>query len=390
MTEAMDYLGSLADVSDDVEHDERRMLLDTAERFLRESDSVRRFRGDRGKPPSVQSQDAWLRLCSLGVVGACMPEPVGGAGLAPLSGVMLAELFGRHLAPEPFVAGAFLPSMLLSVADSPVADRLLSDTAMGRARPAIAVQETLNEGDLVRPETQVSQISQRLSLSGRKRFVHGGVCASHFVVTAHRDGQPCVAVVARKAGGVSLFERRLADGTMTAEIALSDVRIDPEDIIVRGDRFMDVVSRSMSWLHVAVSAELFGLSTALFGMTIDYLRTRTQFDRTIGSFQALQHRAADIYSTKEIARFTISAAVADLPDADNQAAMAIASRCKARAADAAMRIARESVQLHGAIGFSDEADVGLYVNRIMVLSAWLGGADHHRRRYAQLNPYRMN
>jgi alkylation response protein AidB-like acyl-CoA dehydrogenase len=196
-------------------------------------------------------------------------------------------------------------------------------------------------------------------------------------------------VAPRDAAGLAMEPRAMADGTQAADLRFDDCVLPASAVIVRGNRAPEILNTTLAWAHVSISAELFGLATALFGMTIDYLHARTQFDAPLASFQALQHRAADLYCGKEIARFNIAQAASALETA-NGAALATASRCKARAADAAMQIAREAVQLHGAIGFSDEADVGLYLKRIMVLAAWLGGADHHRRQYARLNPYRLD
>jgi alkylation response protein AidB-like acyl-CoA dehydrogenase len=120
-------------------------------------------------------------------------------------------------------------------------------------------------------------------------------------------------------------------------------------------------------------------------MSLDYLRTRVQFGKPIGSFQALQHRAVDLHIQKELASAVLEETLAALdrgPDAAHRAALA--SRAKARCADAALKITRETIQLHGAIGFTDEYDAGLYLKRALTLAAWLGGATWHRRRYARL------
>ncbi len=120
-------------------------------------------------------------------------------------------------------------------------------------------------------------------------------------------------------------------------------------------------------------------------MTLDYLRTRVQFGKPIGSFQALQHRAVDLHMQKELAAAVLEEALAQLDsDPEPAARAAAASRLKARCADAAVKITRETMQMHGAIGFTDEYDAGLYLKRALTLAAWLGSATAHRRRYAQL------
>ena len=137
---------------------------------------------------------------------------------------------------------------------------------------------------------------------------------------------------------------------------------------------------------LAASAELLGLMECALEMTLDYLRTRVQFGKPIGSYQALQHRAVDLYIQKELTRATLGAAVAAVEDPACAAERrtAAASSAKARASQAALAICKEALQMHGAIGYTDEYDLGLYLNRALVLSAWLGNASAHRSRYAAL------
>ena len=133
------------------------------------------------------------------------------------------------------------------------------------------------------------------------------------------------------------------------------------------------------------AAELCGVMSRALEMTLDYLKTRVQFGKPIGSFQALQHRAVDLHIQKELSSAVLDEALAELdrgPDAPARAA--IASRVKARCSDAALRITRETIQLHGGIGFTDEHDIGLYLKRALTVAAWLGNASAHRRRYADL------
>lgn len=390
MTASSGYLGSLASVFARGETDDLAMLLDMADRALVDSQSLSRFRSSRGDRagPGVRA-GIWRSLCSLGLVGACAPARVGGSECPISTGILLAECFGRRLAPEPYLAGALLPSLFLAAVQSQEADRLLAEAGSGKALPVVAVQEKPGIDDVGRPETVLTSAPDGLRLKGRKGFVHGAAWATHFIVSATRDGVVCLVLVGRGSSGLNLELRGMADGTVAAELTLTDVVVRPSQVIAQGAPCEAAIAGSLNWGLVAISAELFGLATALFGMTLDYLRTRTQFRRPIGEFQALQHRCADLYCSKEIARFTIAQSMAGLAVGDPAAAAALASRCKARAALAATEMGRAAVQLHGAIGFSDEADVGLYLKRILVLSAWFGNADHHRRRVARLDPYRV-
>ena len=133
-------------------------------------------------------------------------------------------------------------------------------------------------------------------------------------------------------------------------------------------------------------AETLGVIEATLNMTLEYMRNRVQFGKAIGTFQALQHRAADLYIQQELVRAVLGDAVQTLDsNANVEDCSKIASRCKSRSSEAGLRITREAIQLHGAIGFTDEYDLGLYVKRALVLSAWLGNSTAHRRRFALLN-----
>lgn len=391
MSRDRSYLGALADVTPSGADEDVTTLLSTADRILSRSGSVDRFRQSRGRPSGDREGETWQLLSSLGITTACAPSQAGGSAWPLAAGILLAETFGRHLAPEPYLAGALLPTLALGAARSDVGDRLLAESAAGRALPVLALQEGPGIDELSHPACELAEARDGPTLRGRKRFVHGAAWATHFLVSARSpEAGTCLILADRTAPGLALDQRLAADGTVTADLVLGDVAVDRAHVLLAGHLASTAIDRTVNQALVAISAELFGLCTALFGMTMQYLGTRQQFDRPIGEFQALQHRSADLYCEKEIARFAIARAIATLPDCEGDAAAAMASSCKARAADSATRIARASVQLHGAIGFSDEADIGLYLKRILVLSAWFGNADHHRRRVARLSPFRID
>lgn len=163
------------------------------------------------------------------------------------------------------------------------------------------------------------------------------------------------------------------------------VMLDPSQCLAQGAPALQAMTRAYDEALVMTSVELLALQRAMLSMTLEYLRTRVQFGKPIGSFQSLQHRAVDLLIQQELTATVVGQAI-DLLDGDaaDTGRSAMASRVKARASDAGLLIARESVQLHGAIGFTDEYDLGLYLQRALVLSAWLGNAQTQRRRYAAI------
>jgi 3-oxochol-4-en-24-oyl-CoA dehydrogenase len=374
-------LGSIAEISP-AKTPEGAMVLETVDRLFRQSKSSERFRAGRGDMESARRNSIWTTFSSLGLTGLCAPSRLGGSDMDLGVGVLLAELAGRNLAPEPFIACSFFPTAFLSLVDDPVAARLLTDAIDGTAIPVMAVDDRDSGSSTV----SVSSGAGKVIVRGVRRFVHGAAWATHFIIAAEMDEQQCAVIVPATSQSLDVETVELADGSFRGDLRFDGVELDSSQIVATGTDCQEWLRRAIDWTTVAISAELFGIETALFGITLDYLKTRTQFGRLIGTFQALQHRAVGLYCGKEIARYLIAETMQNLDSASTPLSRSLlASRCKARAADSAFQIGRESVQMHGAMGFSDECDVGLYLKRIMVLSAWLGGQDHHRRRFARLS-----
>jgi alkylation response protein AidB-like acyl-CoA dehydrogenase len=180
--------------------------------------------------------------------------------------------------------------------------------------------------------------------------------------------------------------QRLADGRPVADLHFARACVPAERRLASGEIATQALAAALDDGQFAIAAELLGLSQRVLDTTLDYLRTRSQFGRAIGAFQALQHRAVDLYIHQRIGDAAFDQALRQADTGDGLLRAACASRAKARACETARRITREAIQMHGAIGFTDDCDVGLYVKRALVLSSWLGNARLHRSRYAALVP----
>jgi alkylation response protein AidB-like acyl-CoA dehydrogenase len=193
--------------------------------------------------------------------------------------------------------------------------------------------------------------------------------------------------IAADTNGATLELEPLADGRFMGRLRLSDVVVSKDCVIASAMTAGAALQAALDTTLVIAGAELCGVMGRALDMSVDYMKTRVQFGKPIGSFQALAHRAVDLHIQRELSSAVLDDAVA-LFDSDVGAAQrsAMASRVKARCSDAGLRITREAIQIHGAIGFTDEYDAGLYLKRAMTLAAWLGNAALHRRRYAALAP----
>jgi alkylation response protein AidB-like acyl-CoA dehydrogenase len=191
--------------------------------------------------------------------------------------------------------------------------------------------------------------------------------------------------VTAKARGLTVTQRRLADGMLLAKLTLDGVRLDASAMLASTAVADGIFQQAYAEALILASVELLGVMERALAITFDYLSTRVQFGKPIGSFQALQHRSVDLFIQKELAAAAIDEGLVAVEHGmTGRALSGLASRIKARASDAALSIGRDAIQLHGAVGFTDEHDIGLYLKRAMVLSSWLGNGAAHRRRYAAL------
>lgn len=371
--------------------DQRRMLADSVEDYCRRSDPLRRARALRDTDPGFD-RAAWQAMADLGWTGLVVPEACGGLGLSVAEHAILARGTAAVLMPEPLTAAMIATRAIAGCGQGALKVSLLSSIASGEIIPALAWQE--DAGDLDPMNVSLTASPQPASdgaagvlLQGAKRFVVGAAGADGYVVSVRECAQAALYWVPAAKAGIRCVANRLADGRPVADLYFDGVELPADNRLALGDGAVRAVAAAVDDGNLALAAELLGLSGRLLDVTLDYLRTRTQFGRPIGAFQALQHRAVDLYIHQRIGDATLDHALRTATALDDgPLRSAAASRAKARACETARRVTREAVQMHGAIGFTDDCDVGLYVKRALVLSAWLGNARLHRNRYAALVP----
>lgn len=368
---------SLKDASSVAREGEVAAAIEAVDRYLVSASGPQHFRRMHQASNGEADAAAYRGLASLGLTTAFVPESLGGSGFAPGVAALVGERLGWSLAREPFIENVVLPSTLLQALGAPPSG------------DAEVVCVAWQEGAFAPPDaatirTKATVEGAGIRLAGTKRFVMGARASTRMLVLASMGDAP--AIVSIPASKATRTDKRLADGSAWSDVAF-DVRLEPSAVLARGDEALRALSHALDLANLAIAGVLHGLQSRILAMTLEYLGTREQFGRRLGSFQALQHRAVDLYNHAQIARFLLGEAVDAI---GHQVAAptlaAYASRAKARTADSALRIAKDGMQMHGAIGFSDEYDLGLYVKRVLVLSAWLGGAVWHRRRYAALEP----
>lgn len=368
-------------MTDSEREDTLRMLGDAAAAFAKPD--PQRTRAVRDAQSGFDAE-VWREMGRMGWLGAGLPEDRGGLGMGLDAAVAIARRLGYAGYREPFVGVAV--TAVECLAACPDADpALLASIVEGRQLATLAWEP---EAGALAPDAtalRCEDADQAMTLSGECRFVvapHADV----FIVTARSGDELLLVRVPRSQPGVRIEEERAADGTALGRLHFADVSVRQRDVLARGAAALAAVERGIDAGVLATSAELLGVVECALKLTLEYLKTRRQFGQPIGAFQALQHRAVDMWIQKELtaAALRSAAGVFADPAADDQARRVAASSVKARASQVALFVCGQAVQLHGAIGFTDECELGLYVNRAIVLSARYGNSGQHRRRYAEL------
>ncbi len=362
-----------------------RMLRDSAADYVNRSEMARDVRAWRQKPEGYDSA-RWDEMVQLGWVGLRAPEACGGMGLGLEECVALLAETGRGIGPEPLSAVGVLAMRTLANGAGPHNDDLMAGLVEGGRVIAVAWQEAAGALQASACETRATPTANGWRLTGVKDFVHGGSQANMLIVSARVPEGVGLFAVQPGDKGVKLETRFFTDGTTCHRLHLQDVEVATGFCVAPAPAGEAALDAALDETRIAASAEMFGLSVRALDMTLDYLRQRKQFGKAIGSFQALQHRAVDLYVTTQMMRAAIDRAAQAFEAADAHEKALIASACKARCSDGALAIAKEAIQMHGAIGYTDEHDIGLFVRRAIKLAAWLGNGAQHRKRYAALSP----
>ncbi|MET3380289.1 MULTISPECIES: acyl-CoA dehydrogenase [Variovorax] len=341
--------------------------------------------------PGADEAEGWGGIAALGWPGMLAPESAGGLALGLDGAAEILRAAGEHVAPEPLLAVAGLSALLLARLGTPGADALLAELVAGRSLPALAWQESAGDlsavplacGCEVRPGHTGGVL-----LQGEKLMVLPGAAASGWLVSARGEDDAVLLWVRRGTEGVTETLVPLVDGSQASNLRFEQVALPPGAVLAEGPAAQDALRHALAAGQILQSAELLGAGQAMLAQTLAYLRTRSQFGKPIGSFQALQHRCVDMFIHLEVAQATLNEVLAlaaqGLP-ADRIEAEA--SRVNARCTAAALQASRASVQLHGAIGYTQECDLSLFYKRVLCLSAWLGNVSAHQRRHASLSGY---
>jgi alkylation response protein AidB-like acyl-CoA dehydrogenase len=369
-------------------NDEQSMLRDTAREFIAEHAPVAHLRKLRDANDTTGfSRDLWKQFAEMGLNGVLIPEDLGGLGLGHVEAGVVLEEIGRNLSPSPFLATAVAAVEALKGAVQ--AERWFPGIIAGETVAALAIDEVAKHREQIGLKAERSGNGFRLT--GAKQFVTHGHVADLLIVAARTAGSVNDAegitlfAVPRDAANLTASPERLADASLAARLTFDGVEVDADAVIGEVDAGRDPLRRLLRAGRTGASAELLGVGGGAMDMTIGYLKERKQFGVPIGSFQALQHRAAHLYAEMEIARAAVLKAQ-QLLDSGSDADDAV-SVAKAMAGLATTLSVQEGIQMHGGIGMTDEYDIGFYMKRARVLVEMFGDVGFHVDRLARAAGY---
>jgi len=366
-------------------NDEQAMLRDTAKDFVAEHAPVKHMRALRDADDSTGfSRDLWKQFAEMGFTGILIGEDDGGLGLGHVEAGVVLEEIGRNLSPSPFLATAV--AAVEALKGTAQAAKYFPGILAGETVAALAIDEQAKFRESVALKAERSGNGFRLS--GRKQFVTHGHIADLIIVAARTAGSADDAdgvtlfAVDKGTAGLSAEAERLADSSLAARLEFDGVEVTADAVIGEVDAGRDPLNRLLRAGRTGAASELLGVGGGAMDMTVDYLKQRKQFGVLIGSFQALQHRAAHLYAEMEVARAATLRAQQMLDGNADRADEAV-SVAKAQTGLATMLAVQEGIQMFGGIGMTDEFDIGFYMKRQRVLAEMFGDANFHADKLAR-------
>lgn len=366
-------------------NDDQKLLVGTVADFCKKESTVERMRKLR-ETELGYAKETWAKMGELGWLGVLFPEEMGGLGGTFTDAALIIEQLGTTLVPEPYLASVVLAGLAIrhSVGDEEGAE-ILASLIDGSEVFALAYTEAQSRHDVANVTTRAEKGGDGYKLSGKKRWVLAGHGADKLVVSARTSGET------RDREGVSLFlVDATAPGVKRTRVELMDghkaamIDFDGADARLLGEagKAAPVLERVMDYAAAAACAEGAGIMQTVLAMTRNYLCEREQFGTKIGTFQALQHRAVDMFVETQLAKSSAIMAMIKADDADPAERARAISAAKCQLALSGGFVVRQGTQLHGGIGVTDEHDIGLYFKRMHSLLTLFGDEEFHTQRYA--------
>ena len=373
-------------------NEEQIFLKDSAKKFASEKTPTNHFREVRDSEiDNCYDDKIWQEMVSLGWTGILVPEEFGGSnfGVAGISSIL--EELGRTLTPSPLFSTAVVGVSLIKHASDAVKKDILTKVVQDGLRLCFAIEES-NHHDPVKISCEAKKDGSNYIISGEKSFVIDGGFADKVIVACRTSGEEgfkdglSLFVLDSDSKGLTITPTKMVDSRNAANMKFENVKVSSDMLIGKEDDAYEIIESVLDVSRAAISAEMLGSALQAYEITLDYLKEREQFGSKIGSFQALQHRAAIMFSELELCKSCVIESITSFDEGGNDSER-LASLSKAKVGEVFHLISNESVQMHGGIGVTDEYDIGLYLKRARVAEQIFGDSNFHKNRYAELTGY---
>ena len=373
-------------------NEEQIFLKDSAKKFALEKTPTTHFREVRDSElEDCYDEKIWQEMVSLGWSGILVPEEYGGSnfGVAGISSIL--EELGRTLTPSPLFSTAVVGVSLIKYANDDLKKEILPKVVSEGLRICFALEES-NHHDPLKTSCKAEKNGKTFKISGEKTFVIDGGFSDKIVIACRTSGEEgskeglSLFILDSGSEGLTVMPTKMVDSRNAANMKFDNVTVSEEMLIGEEGSAYEIIDSVLDISRAAISAEMLGGALQAYEITLDYLKEREQFGSKIGSFQALQHRAAIMFSELELCKSCVIESITSFDEGGNDSER-LASLSKAKIGEVFHLVSNESVQMHGGIGVTDEYDIGLYLKRARVAEQIFGNSDFHKNRYAELTGY---
>ena len=374
-------------------NEEQQSLKDIAKEFLQKNAPVTHFREIRDTQNELgYDQSLWSEMVNLGWSGILIPEEYGGFDFGMVGMGSIFEEMGKTLTPSPLFSTGVLGASLITLGGNDnQKQNYLPRIVDGSLTTALALEESSRHSPFT-ISTKATKDGNDYKISGEKTFVIDGHSSNLIVVAARTGGSDDDAsgislfLVEADTDGIEITKTSMVDSRNSANIKFNEITVSSSNLLGEENNGASILEEVLDRAQIAISAEMLGSALQAYEITLDYLKEREQFGSKIGSFQALQHRAAIMFSELELCKSCVIESITSFDEGGNDSDR-LASLSKAKVGEVFHLISNESVQMHGGIGVTDEYDIGLYLKRARVVEQIFGNSEFHKNRYAELTGY---
>ena len=373
--------------------EEEQFLKDTAKNFAEERCPITHFRSLRdNNDPNLWDKEIWKEMSKLGWPGILIPEEYGGSNFGITGICVILEECAKTLTPSPLFATGVLGAFAISnFGNDEQKQSFLPKIISGELTTALAIDESSHHNP-ANTSMNAKKDGKKFILNGKKTFVIDGASADLLIVLARTSGNKgemsglTLFLIDSNDKGIEKIKLDMADSRNYANINFNNVNVDSEHILGDEETGGETSENILDIGRIAIAAEMLGNAEAAFETTLDYLKQRKQFGVLIGSFQALQHRAAKMFCELELTKSSIMAAMKAADEGSNEL-QRLSSLSKTIAGETLHLVSNEAVQMHGGIGVTDEYDIGFFLKRARVAEQIFGSSKFHTERYANISGF---